>query len=201
MVEVSHTYKAILLFGMPGSGKGTQGAILNGLPSLIHVSMGDIFRKISRHGKFGREIEQYTSQGLMVPDGLTVRIFERHLVILEMQELLIPGVHTLVLDGLPRSYSQAERLGSILDVIQIFHLKITDTRQAMDRLRARALSENRLDDMSDEVIHRRLQTYYDETFKTLSYYQSDLVCDIDASRRAVDVLRDIVIRLTDILPL
>jgi adenylate kinase len=192
-------YDTILLFGMPGSGKGTQGAILNGLPSLIHVSMGDIFRKIPRQGKIGSEIEQYTSQGLMVPDDLTVRIFERHLMILEMQELLIPAVHTLVLDGLPRTYSQAERLDSIIHVIQIFHLKITDTHQAMDRLRARALSESRLDDMSDEVIHRRLQTYYDETFKTLSFYKSDLICDVDASRRAVDVLRDIVNRLTVVL--
>jgi adenylate kinase len=200
MAESNDRYHTILLFGLPGSGKGTQGAILNGLPSLIHVSMGDIFRKIPRQGKIGREIEQYTSQGLMVPDDLTVRIFERHLMILEMQEQLIPEVHTLVLDGLPRTYSQAERLDSIIHVIQIFHLKITDTKQAMDRLRARALSESRLDDMSDEVIHRRLQTYYDETFKTLSFYKSDLICEVDASRRAVDVLRDIVDRLADILP-
>jgi adenylate kinase len=199
MDETNDRYHTILLFGMPGSGKGTQGAILNGLPSLIHVSMGDIFRKIPRHGKLGREIEQYTSQGLMVPDDLTVRIFERHLMILEMQELLLPEAHTLVLDGLPRTYAQAERLDGIIDVIQIFHLKISDTKQAMDRLRARALSENRLDDMSDEVIHRRLQTYYDETFKTLSFYRSDLICDIDASRRAVEVLHDIVTRLTEIL--
>ena len=200
MVEESDRYKAILLFGMPGSGKGTQGAILNGLPSLIHVSMGDIFRKIPRHGKFGREIEQYTSQGLMVPDDLTVRIFQRHLMIMEMQELLMPEVHSLVLDGLPRTCAQAERLDGILDVVQIFHLKISDTKQAMDRLRARALSENRLDDMSDEVIRRRLQTYYDETFKTLSHYRSDLICDVDASRRAVGVLKDIVNRLAEILP-
>lgn len=199
-VEVTHRYKAILLFGMPGSGKGTQGAILDGLPSLTHVSMGDIFRRIPRHGKFGHEIEEYTSRGMMVPDDLTVRIFERHLVILEMQEILMPDVHTLLLDGMPRTYAQAERLDSILDVVQIFHLQISDTRQAMDRLRARALKENRLDDMSDDVIRRRLQTYYDETFQTLSFYRSDLICDIDASQRAVDVLHDIVHRLTEILP-
>lgn len=198
--EAKHRYKAILLFGMPGSGKGTQGAILNGLPSLIHVSMGDIFRKIPRYGKFGHEIEEHTSKGLMVPDDLTVRIFERHLLILEMQEILMPEVHTLLLDGMPRTYAQAERLDPILDVVQILHLQISDTRQAMDRLRARALRENRLDDMSDEVIRRRLQTYYDETFQTLSFYRSDLICDIDASQRAVDVLHDIVHRLSEILP-
>ena len=194
-METQHKYRCILLFGMPGSGKGTQGAVLGQLPSLVHISMGDIFRKIPRTGKFGREIEKYTSHGLMVPDDLTVRIFERHLMILEMQELVLPEFHTLILDGLPRSYAQAERLDSIIDVIQIFHLKIVDTLQATERLRTRALRENRLDDMSDEVIHRRLQTYYDDTFRTLSFFPSDLIFDVDASRRAIDVLCDIVNRL------
>ena len=197
-MEEHHKYRAILLFGMPGSGKGTQGAVLDQLPSLVHISMGDIFRKTNRTGKFGREIEQYTSQGLMVPDDLTVRIFERHLNILEMQELVVPQEHTLVLDGLPRSYSQAERLDGIIDVIQIFHLKINDMVQAAERLKARALRENRLDDMNDEVIHRRLQTYHDETFKTLSFYPSNLIYDVDASRRAIDVLCSIANRLAEI---
>jgi len=115
-----------------------------------------------------------------------------------MQELVLPEQHTLILDGLPRSYSQAERLAGFIDVTQIFHLKITDTVKAMERLRARALSENRLDDMSDEVIRRRLQTYYDETFKTLSFFPSELIVDVDAGRRAIDVLCDIVNRLAAI---
>ena len=54
-------YRCILLFGMPGSGKGTQGAVLDQLPDLVHISMGDIFRKIQRTGKFGREIERFLS--------------------------------------------------------------------------------------------------------------------------------------------
>ena len=85
---------------------------------------------------------------------------------------------------------------AFIDVIQIFHLKIDDTVHGRsERLRARALRENRLDDMSDEVIHRRLQTYYDETFKTLSFYPSELIFDVDAGRRTIDVLCDIVNRL------
>jgi adenylate kinase len=197
-VDEHHKYRAILLFGMPGSGKGTQGAVLDQLPDLCHISMGDIFRKTPRTGKFGREIEQYTSQGLMVPDDLTVRIFERHLMILEMQELVLPGQQTLILDGLPRSFTQAERLDSIIDVMQIFHLKITDMVKTTERLKARALRENRLDDMSDEVIHRRLQTYHDETFKTLSYYPSQLIYEVDASRPAIEVLCSIANRLAAI---
>jgi adenylate kinase len=198
MVEERHRYRSIILFGMPGSGKGTQGAVLGQLPSFIHISMGDVFRRIPRNGKFGQEIEKYTSRGQLVPDDLTVRIFERHLNILEMQELVMPEQHTLVLDGLPRSYAQAERLAGFIDVLQIFHLKIDNTAKAIERLRARALRENRLDDMSDEVIHRRLQTYYDETFLTLSFYPSELIFDVDAGRRMIDVLCDIAGRLAAI---
>src|SRR5262245_17081895 len=103
-------YRTVLLFGMPGSGKGTQGAVLGQLPALIHVSMGDVFRAIPKEGRFGREIANYTSRGELVPDDLTVRIWQNHIKILELQELLLPGQHTLILDGLPRNYGQAERL-------------------------------------------------------------------------------------------
>jgi adenylate kinase len=183
---------------MPGSGKGTQGAVLGQLPSFIHISMGDVFRKIPRNGKFGQEIEKYTSRGQLVPDDLTVRIFERHLNILEMQELIMPEQHTLVLDGMPRSSSQAERLVGFIDVVQIFHLKIYDTAKVVERLKARALSDNRLDDMSEDVIHRRLQTYHEETFKTLCLFPRELVLEVDASRPAVDVLSVIAGRLASL---
>src|SRR3954451_20479906 len=177
----SHKYRTILLFGMPGSGKGTQGSVLGQLPDLVHVSMGDVFRKIPKYGHFGQEIARYTSTGALVPDDLTVRIWERHVQILEMQELLLPDQHTLVLDGLPRNFAQAERLHPILEVIQIFHLVINDTVKASERLKARALRENRLDDMNEEVIRRRLVTYYEETFKTLSFYPTERIYEVDAS--------------------
>ena len=198
MDDYSTKYRTHLLFGMPGSGKGTQGAVLGQLPGLIHISMGDIFRKIPKYGRIGREIEEYTSQGSMVPDELTVRIFKRHLHIMEMQEIVLPEQHTLILDGLPRSYAQAEMLDSVVDVIQIFHLRIKDTKLAMERLKVRALRENRLDDMNEEVIRRRLNTYYEETYKTLSFYPAEIVYDIDAGQCMIDVLRDIVNRLSEV---
>jgi adenylate kinase len=196
--DYSTKYRTYLLFGMPGSGKGTQGAVLGQLPAVIHISMGDIFRKIPKYGRIGREIEEYTSEGRMVPDELTVRIFKRHLHIMEMQEILLPEQHTLILDGLPRSYAQAEMLDSVIEVVQIFHLRIKDTKLAMERLKVRALRENRLDDMNDEVIRRRLNTYYEETYKTLSFYPAEIIYDVDAGQRMIDVLRDIVNRLSEV---
>lgn len=191
-------FRTILLFGMPGSGKGTQGKVLDQLPDLVHVSMGDVFRKIPRFGKLGAEIDSYTSMGKMVPDDLTIRIFERHVRILELQEFFVPGQQTLILDGLPRTRAQAEMLDRLLDVVQIFHLNIEDKQLARKRLKARALVENRLDDMSDEVINRRLNTYYAETYKTLSFYPPELVYNIDAGQPMINVLRDIAIRLAEV---
>ena len=198
MDDYSTRYRTHVLFGMPGSGKGTQGAVLGQLPDLIHISMGDIFRKIPKYGRIGREIEQYTSQGRMVPDELTIRIFKRHLHIMEMQEVVQPEQHTLILDGLPRSYAQAEMLDNVIDVVQIFHLLIKDTKLAMERLKVRALRENRLDDMNEEVIRRRLSTYYEDTYKTLRFYPPEIVYDIDAGQCMIDVLRDIVNRLSEV---
>jgi len=195
-MPASRKYRTILLFGMPGSGKGTQGAVLGQLPDLIHISCGDLFRKLPKYGTLGKEIVGFTSQGFLVPDDLTVRIWERHIKILEMQEYLLPEIHTLILDGLPRNYTQAERLDHMLDVVQIFHLKINDNAKAMERLKSRALRENRLDDTNDEVIRRRLQTYYDETYQTLSFYDPSLIFDIDAGQPPLDVLRDIIVRMS-----
>ena len=195
-MTVEPKYRTILLFGMPGSGKGTQGAVLGQLPDLVHISCGDIFRKLPKYGTLGKEIVDFTSQGFLVPDALTVKTWERHIKILELQEFLIPEIHTLVLDGLPRNYAQAELLDHMLDVIQIFHLKITDNHKAMDRLKSRALRENRLDDINDEVIHRRLQTYLDETYQTLSFYKPSLIYEIDAGQTPIDVLRDVIDRLS-----
>jgi adenylate kinase len=191
-------YRTILLFGMPGSGKGTQGAVLGQLPDMVHVSCGDIFRKLPKWGMLGKEIAQYTSEGKLVPDDLTVRIWKRHVQILELQELLLPEQHTLILDGLPRDYTQAEQLDDMLDVIQIFHQNITDTRKASERLKSRALRENRLDDMNEKVIKERLRVYYQETFQTLSFYDKSLVCEVDASKSPLGVLKTIVDRLAEL---
>ncbi len=198
MSDVIHRYRTILLFGMPGSGKGTQGTILGQLPDLVHISCGDIFRKLSKFGELGKEVLAYTSQGRLVPDELTVRIWKRHIAVLELQELLIPDYHVLVLDGLPRNYHQAEMTAKFLDIIQIFNLKIDDIDKAMERLKARALRENRLDDINEDVIKRRIKTYYEETEQTLSFYESSLIYDVEASLTPIDVLRKIVDRLSDL---
>jgi adenylate kinase len=191
-------YRTILLFGMPGSGKGTQGGVLGKLPAFMHISCGEIFRKLSKYGDLGKDVLKYTSQGLLVPDELTVKIWERHIRILELQDFLIPKYHVLVLDGLPRNQHQAGMVDKWLDVIQIFHLKINDLDQAMERLKSRALKENRLDDTNEEVIRRRIKLYHEETEQTLSFYDPSLITEVDAAQTPLNVLRDIVNRLSEL---
>ncbi|RUL89067.1 adenylate kinase family protein [Tautonia sociabilis] len=195
---VSPKFRTILLFGMPGSGKGTQGVVLGHLPGVVHISSGDLFRRLPKHGELGREVVSYTSRGLLVPDELTIRIWKRHVQILTLQEEIAPGSTTLVLDGLPRNFAQAEMLDSVLDVLQIFHLKITDIEAAKDRLAARALRENRLDDINEEVVRRRLQVYNEETIQTLRFYDPALIYEIDASQTPLKVHSDIVQRLCEL---
>ena len=60
--------KAILLFGQPGVGKGTQGAILGKVPGFCHLATGDMFRGLDRESELGREFLKYSNQGLLVPD-------------------------------------------------------------------------------------------------------------------------------------
>ena len=68
----------------------------------------------------------------------------------------------------------------------------------MERLKIRALRENRLDDMNEEVIRRRLNTYYEDTYRTLSFYPSEIIYEVDAGQCMIDVLRDIVNRLSEV---
>lgn len=191
-------YRTILLFGMPGSGKGTQGAVLAQLPGVMHISSGDLFRKLPKHGSLSREVMSYTTRGLLVPDDLTIRIFRRHLDVLQLLEEIDPSSTVLVLDGIPRNFNQAKVLSDVLEVMQIFCLEITNFDEARERLASRALRENRLDDASEEVIQRRFRVYEEETKRTLEAYDRSLIGRINASQTPLRVHRDIVQKLCEL---
>ena len=167
------------LTGPPGSGKGTQGAVLGEWPFLVHISMGDIFRTIPRTGKFGQEIERYTSQGLMVPDELTVRVFERHLMILDLQELITPEEHTLILDGLPRSYAQAERLHAFCEGASTPAMSLLDDDSGLTP-REREIAELAARGLSSPDIARQLVV----SVRTVDNHLQHVYAKLGISRRA-----------------
>ena len=104
---MSTRYPSILLFGPPGVGKGTQGQILGSIPGFFHLATGDMFRSLDKESEIGMEFTRYSSQGLLVPDFLTVRLWRQHVEQLIARELYNPEVDVLLLDGIPRSVPQA----------------------------------------------------------------------------------------------
>jgi adenylate kinase len=185
-------YRTILLFGAPGSGKGTQGKILGTIPNFFHCACGDVFRNLHIDSAIGKVFIQYSSRGELVPDAQTINLWEQSIDANTRTGRFHPEHDTLVLDGIPRNVHQAEMLKDTLDVTGIFYLSCTNFENLVRRLQRRALKENRLDDASLDVISQRLKTYELETKPVLNFYGKELVHNIDADQSPVSVLMDIL---------
>jgi adenylate kinase len=185
-------YKAILLFGAPGSGKGTQGRILGSIPGFFHSATGDIFRSLDLRSEMGRTFWEHASRGNLVPDELTVRLWKQHVQGMEMINQFHPETEVLVLDGIPRNVRQAELLQEAIDVVEIIYLQCADLSKMVERLRRRALKENRFDDANDAVIRKRLEIYERDTRPVLDFYPQDKIVRVDAMNSQIRVLRDII---------
>ena len=185
-------YRTILLFGSPGSGKGTQGKILGTIPHFFHCACGDVFRNLTVDSKLGQVFIKYSSRGELVPDQPTVNLWRQSIEDNTRIGRFHPDQDTLVLDGIPRNVHQAEMLKKTLNVVGIFYLRCTDKQNLIKRLQRRALKENRLDDVNLDVIRTRLETYEKETKPVLQYYGRKLVHHIDADQSPVKVLTDIL---------
>ncbi len=185
-------YRTILLFGAPGSGKGTQGKILGSIPNLFHFACGDAFRNLRIEDPMGRQFIEFSSKGQLVPDDTTIALWAKNIRASTLDGEFDPAHDTLVLDGIPRNANQAKILNATLDVKAVFFLYCADKEKMIERLQRRALRENRLDDANLEVIKRRLETYELETKPVLDYYGPELVHKIDATQPPLDVLRIIL---------
>jgi adenylate kinase len=185
-------YKTILLFGAPGSGKGTQGKILGSIPGFFHTACGDIFRSLDLQSEMGRIAWEYSSRGELVPDEFTVKLWKSYIKGMEMVNQFHPETEILVLDGIPRNVPQAQLLEDTLDVLKVIHLRCADMKKMVERLRRRALRENRLDDANDKVIKHRLGVYEKETRPVLDFYPPERIVKVDATMSQIRVLSDII---------
>jgi adenylate kinase len=184
-------YKAILLFGPPGSGKGTQGKILATIPGFFHSATGDIFRSLDLQSHAGRVFWEYASHGELVPDEFTIDVWRQFIRGMEMINQFHPETEMLILDGVPRSVRQAKLLEDTIEVIKIIHLK-ADFEKMVERLKRRAFKENRVDDAKDDVIRRRMVVYEEQTRPLLDHYDDNLVAELDATQSQIRVLQQIV---------
>lgn len=188
-------YRCVLLFGAPGTGKGTQGGILGKIPGFFHLAVGDIFRAIDRHSPMGQEIHSYVSAGQLVPDDLTIRIWRQalqaHITLGGYQ----PWQQLLVLDGLPRNVAQARLVQPDLDVRQVIYLQCQDEEGLIRRIQKRAMEEKRADDADEQVIRHRFEVYRGISAPVLKYYDDELISQVEASGTPAEVLARILSRV------
>ena len=185
-------YKSILLFGAPGSGKGTQGKILGSIPGFYHSATGDIFRSLDLQSEMGRIFWEYAGKGKLVPDEITIRLWKQYIKGMEMINQFHPHNEILVLDGIPRNLKQAELLDDTIDVVKVIHLVCPDMSKMVERAPPARLRENRFDDASDEVIRRRLEVYERDTHAGAELLSAGEVVRVEATMSQIRVLSQLV---------
>lgn len=185
-------FPAVVLFGPPGVGKGTQGRILREIPGFEHVSSGEIFRNLNPSSPEGREVASYASRGELVPDNVTIRIFRSVIEKSVEHREFDPEQELLILDGIPRTRIQAEMLSEAFDVRAVVRLAVQDEDVTVQRLRRRAITEHRADDANEQTIRHRFEVYRQETAPLLEFYADDVIHSVDAENAPVVVLRDIL---------
>ena len=185
-------YNTFILFGAPGSGKGTQGKTLGTIPRFYHCACGDVFRSIDTRTKVGNAFLEYSSKGQLVPDDITVELWREAIDAAVEAHNFKPDIDTLVLDGIPRNVGQAKIMEEMIDVKKVFHLACPSRETLFYRLKKRALKDNRLDDANEETIRRRLSVYDEESKPVIEYYPASVRTDVDALQTPIEVSHDIL---------
>lgn len=184
-------YSCVLMFGGPGSGKGTQGEVLGRMSNMVHLSTGDIFRGLDKESQLGKEFLSYSTKGLLVPDEFTVRLFKQHVENLVDAGEVRLDYHTLILDGIPRTIRQVDLLEDIVSIKRVVYLMMADRDALVARLAGRAKKANRPDDADPEVIRKRIEVYEQETAPVLGAYAKKLIAKVNGDQPPLAVLRDV----------
>lgn len=158
----------LILFGPPGSGKGTQAKKLAESFGLTHISTGDLFRyELGNNTPLGQEAKTYMDKGKLVPDAVTVKMLENKMN-------MTPNEKGYILDGFPRTIAQAEALDKILSArsTRVTHLLAlnVDDEEIVKRLLERGKTSKRADDANEDVIRKRIVEYNAKTAPVYAYY-------------------------------
>lgn len=161
----------IVLFGGPGSGKGTQSEKLIKEYGLHHISTGEVLRDhIKRETELGKIAREYIDEGKLIPDDLMIRILDE---VLEKDAKGKPGV---IFDGFPRTIPQAEALKELLkkrgsDLHAVVGLEVPE-EELVKRMLNRGRETGRADD-NEETIKKRLNVYHTQTTPLKDYYKKE----------------------------
>jgi adenylate kinase len=161
----------LILFGPPGSGKGTQAQNLAEKYNLMHISTGDMFREeLKAETPLGLEAKSYMDRGHLVPDSVTIGMLNHRVE-------ANPDVDGFIFDGFPRTIPQCEALDELLtskgQTISKLIMLVVDEDEIVKRLQKRALVSGRPDDADENVIRNRFQVYRDQTTPVYDYYARD----------------------------
>ncbi len=162
----------LVIFGAPGSGKGTQSERLISKYGLHHISTGEVLRKhIAEKTELGKIADTYISKGQLIPDDLMVRVLEH--VLDSEPELVKKGV---IFDGFPRTIEQAKALKKMLEsrntkIHAVIGLEVDDD-ELVRRMLNRGKETGRADDNID-TIKNRLEVYHTQTSPLREYYQGE----------------------------
>lgn len=160
--------KNIVIFGAPGSGKGTQSDKIINEFNVAHISTGDVLRaEIKASTELGKVAASYINDGNLLPDSLIIDILA---VTLDNKGKDIPGV---IFDGFPRTIAQAEALDKMLEergekVDVVVGLEVDD-EELINRIVARGKTSGRADDNA-ETAKKRLANYYAQTLPLKEFY-------------------------------
>ena len=160
----------LILFGKPGSGKGTQAEFIKNKYDLVHISTGNVFRyNISKQTELGLLAKSYMNKGELVPDNVTIKM-------LEAEVNKYPNVNGFIFDGFPRTTIQAEMLDKFLknkdlEISMTIALEV-DEDVLIERLINRGKESGRVDDQDKSKIQNRFVEYNKKTSKLIEYYNS-----------------------------
>jgi adenylate kinase len=186
------SYKTVLLFGPPGSGKGTQGKVLGQQPGYFHFACGDAFRSLDPHSDIGKVFASYSKTGALVPDEFTVELWRQSIESAVTAGRYKPEKQILLLDGIPRTLKQATIMAGKLSVQSVIYLFVNDVQQIVDRLQKRASVEKRADDTNIEIIRHRIDVYEEQTSPLLNFYTNNHIYRVNATQAPERVTQDIL---------
>ena len=160
----------LILFGKPGSGKGTQAEFVKRKYDLVHISTGDLFRNnISNNTDLGLLAKSYMDKGDLVPDEVTIKM-------LEAEVNKHSNANGFIFDGFPRTTIQAEILDQFLSTLKL-SISMTialevDENLLIDRLINRGKDSGRADDQDRSKIQNRFEEYNNKTYPLINYYKN-----------------------------
>lgn len=163
--------KNIVIFGAPGSGKGTQSDLMIKKYGLGHISTGDVLRnEIKNETELGKTAKQYIDKGQLIPDDLMVDILA------SVYDSFGKDHEGIIFDGFPRTIPQAEALKNMLNerghkIAAMIELDVPE-EELMKRLINRGKESGRSDD-NEETIKKRLDVYRNQTSPLIDWYSKE----------------------------